>query len=111
MKTEESAIQNWETEQLIKLRKHRPDLVDRAIHQLVLENEDIRWSVVVGAYQDEQINLGKAAEFLGLSEMELRERFVELGIPLRVGAADVSEARAEVSAIRSWFSNPDKSEP
>jgi predicted HTH domain antitoxin len=111
VKIKEATAPGWETEQLIKLIENHPDIVNQAVHQFVLENEDIRWSVVVGAYQDEQINLGKAAEFLGLSEMELRERFVELGIPLRVGAADVSEARAEVSAIRSWFSNPDKSEP
>jgi hypothetical protein len=47
--------------------------------------------------------LGKATEFLGLHELELRERFLELGIPLCLGAADVAEARAEVEAVRSWY--------
>jgi predicted HTH domain antitoxin len=64
--------------------------------------------MVVGAYQDKQINLGKAAELLGLTEHELRDRFVELGIPLRIGSADLAEARAEVAAIRAWF--PDKTD-
>lgn len=41
-------------------------------------------------------NLGKAAELLGLHELELWERFLELGIPLRVGSADLAEARAEI---------------
>jgi len=47
--------------------------------------------------------LGKAAELLGLYELELRERFVKLGIPLRFGPADLAEAQAEADAIRSWL--------
>ena len=76
------------------------------------ENEQIRWSVVVGAYCDGQINLGKAAELLQVSELELRQRFIELGIPLRVGPADVAEARADVEAVRAWFaSDADEESP
>jgi predicted HTH domain antitoxin len=60
---------------------------------------------VVGAYEDRQINLGKAAELLGVTELELRQRFIELGIPLRVGPADLAEARAEVEAVRVWFAD------
>jgi hypothetical protein len=55
---------------------------------------------VVNAYLDEVINLGKAAELLGLHRLELRERFVELGIPIRPGAATRAEVQAEVAAIR-----------
>jgi predicted HTH domain antitoxin len=71
--------------------------------RLVQENENIRWSVVIGAYQDKQINLGKAAELLGLTAFELRQRFIELGIPLRIGPVDLAEARAEAEAVRAWF--------
>jgi predicted HTH domain antitoxin len=99
-------LENWEIDQLLKLRERQPDLIDPALQRLVHENPDIRWSMVIGAYQDRQINLGKAAELLDLTELELRERFVELGIPLRIGSADLAEARAEVAAIRSWF--PDR---
>ena len=63
--------------------------------RLVQENENIRWSVVIGAYRDKQINLGKAAKLLGLTEFELRQRFIELGVPLRIGPVDLAEARAE----------------
>ena len=48
-------------EQLLKLCDQQPELVAQAIHRLVENDEDIRRSVVVGAYRDEQINLGKAA--------------------------------------------------
>ena len=62
---------------------------------------------IVSAYLDEEINLGKAAEMLGLHELELRERFETLGIPLRVGPENKAEARAEVNALNSWFSLDD----
>jgi predicted HTH domain antitoxin len=66
-------------------------------------NPDIAWSLVVSAYLDEAINLGKAAELLGFHELELQEKFMELGIPLRIGPANLAEARAEVQALDSWF--------
>jgi predicted HTH domain antitoxin len=105
MKAMANTVYEWEIKQLFKLKERQPELMEQAIHQLVRENEDIRWSVVVGAYQDGQINLGKAAELLGLPEMELRARFIELGIPLRIGPTDLAEARAEVEAVRAWFAD------
>jgi predicted HTH domain antitoxin len=100
-----TVLQGWEIDQLLKLRERQPDLLEPAVKRLVQENEDIRWSVVVGAYEDKQINLGKAAELLDLPEIELRDRFIDLGIPLRVGPSDPAEARAEVEAVRAWFAD------
>ena len=96
-------LQGWELDQFLKLRERQPDLLAAVVLRLMQEDKDIRWSVVVGAYQDEQINLGKAAESLELTELELRQRFIDLGIPLRVGPADLAEARAEAEAVRAWF--------
>jgi len=76
------------------------------LHSLWRENEALHWSLVVRAYQERQINLGKAAELLGLHELELQERFVELGIPLRLGPADLAEARAEAEAVGAWYGRP-----
>jgi predicted HTH domain antitoxin len=103
MEANASVLQGWELDQLFKLRERQPDLLEPIIRRLVQENESIRWSMVLGAYQDGQISLGKAAELLDLTEVELRKRFVELGVPLRVGPADLAEARAEVEALRAWF--------
>ena len=94
MEANAGVLQGWEVDQLFKLRERQPDLFELVVQRLVQGNEDIRWSVVIGAYQDRQTNLGKAAELLGLTELELRQRFIELGIPLRIGPADLAEARA-----------------
>jgi len=102
-----ASVQGWEIDQLFKLHDQQPGLMEEAIRRLMREDQAIRWSMVVGAYQDEQINLGKAAELLGLAEVELRQRFIELGVPLRVGPADLAEARAEVEAVRAWFADSD----
>lgn len=79
-----------------------------AMHQSVIERssqEDrcLRWSMIIDAYHNGDINSGKAAELLGLHELALREWLIELGIPVRIGAFDLAEAQAETDAISNWF--------
>jgi predicted HTH domain antitoxin len=93
----------WVLQQLVKLRAQRPELVDTAITRLMQQDQELRSSVVLSAYQEGQINLGKAAELLGVHELDLRERFIQLGVPLRIGPATLAEAQAEVDALASWF--------
>jgi predicted HTH domain antitoxin len=50
------------------------------------------------AYLSEEISLGKTADLLGLSRFEVQERFLRLGVPLRLGPATLEEARAEIDA-------------
>lgn len=101
--------QIWTLEQLLKLRRYRPEMVDQAIEEMLERREELRWAVVVGAYLDEEINLSKAAELLGMHRLELQERFIAQGIPLRMGPATVEEARAELSAIEAWNAEAEKS--
>lgn len=93
----------WLIENLRNLYQEHPDLISPLLHNLLAENDELRWTLVVKAYQNREINLGKAAEFLGLHELELKDRFLELGIPLRLGPIDLAEARAEVEAVRAWY--------
>lgn len=97
---------HWEMEQLSKLSQIRPDLVGPALRRLLADDDELRWAVVIGAYLDRQINLGRAAERLQMHELELRERFAKLGIPPRLGPADVAEAQTEVDVMRTWFTIP-----
>lgn len=105
IETKTDVVAAWQIDQLVKLWQQHPDLLEPIVQRLMQENEELRWSMVVGAYQDEQINLGKAAEMLDVSELELRQRFIELGIPLRVGPVDLAEAHSDVAAIRAWFAD------
>jgi len=94
--------ESWLLGQLIKLQRSQPSLVQRALQRLLDEDKDLRWSVVVNAYLDEEISLARAASLLGVHPLELRERFIEKGIPLHLGPADKADAQAEVDALRAW---------
>ncbi len=94
--------ENWQLRQLIKLDRSQPALIRRALNRLLEEDEPLRWSVVVGAYLDEEISLARAAAMLQLHPLELRKQFIAKGIPLRLGPEDIADAQAEVDAIRSW---------
>ena len=94
--------QAWLYNQLLKVRQYRPALVDQAIEDLLDQQTELRWLVVVGAYLDEEINLGRAAELLNLHRLELQEKFLAQGIPLRLGVETIGEAQAEMAAIRHW---------
>lgn len=91
-------MQAWTFNQLTKLRRYRPELVDQAISEIMARHHELRWLVVVGAYLDGDINLGKAAELLGMHRLELQDKFMTQGIPLRIGSQTPDEAKAEVDA-------------
>lgn len=94
--------EGWPLEQLIKLQRSQPSLVQRALQRLLDEDEELRWSVVINAYLDEEISMARAASLLGLHPLELREHFMEKGIPLRLGPADKADAQSEIDALRAW---------
>lgn len=54
---------------------------------------------VLRSYLNADINLGKAAEELGLSRLELQDRFLRLGVPLRIGPSSMEEALREIAAL------------
>lgn len=98
-----AVVSTWAFDQLIKLRKREPELVNTAVERLVEQDEGLRWSMVVNAYLDEEISLSKAAELLGMHPLVLQERFLQMGIPILLGPATVAEAQAEIEAARTWM--------
>ncbi len=100
--------ESWLIRQLANLQLRHPDMVNPVLERILDEDEALRWALVVNAYLDKQINLGKAAELLDMSEIDLRRKFAAMGVPIRHGPADVAEAQAEVDAIRSWFGENDR---
>ncbi|MCP4696748.1 MAG: UPF0175 family protein, partial [Gammaproteobacteria bacterium] len=59
-------MEAWTYHQLTKVRQYRPELVDRVFDKFLAHQPELYRLVVVGAYLDGEINLGKAAELLGL---------------------------------------------
>lgn len=98
-----AVLASWVHHQFDRLAETRPDLVEPVLGRAMREDEQFRWAMVVGAYLDEEINLGKAAELLGVHRLELQRQFVEKGIPLRLGPATAEEAQAEVGAWTAWM--------
>jgi len=90
-------------DQLVKLRHQQPELVHKAIFQLFQYDPQLRWSLVLGAYQDDQISLSKAAELLDLHALELREKLIQLNIPLKLGPINMVEAEEEIAVTESLF--------
>ena len=95
----------WPLQQLVKLQRSQPALVGRVLGRLLDEDAGLRWSLAVSAYLDEEISLARTAALLGLHPLELRQRFIEKGVPLHLGPVDEADAQAEVDALRAWKRN------
>ena len=87
----------WQIRQLEKLGEVEPTLVDEAFERLLAQEPALREKVVLGAYLDGDINLGKAAELLGVHSVALRKDFLERGIPIRVGSESEESLKAEMT--------------
>lgn len=72
--------------------------VERGRQEQEIADPDVK---ALRAYLDDEISLGKAAELLDLHRLQLQERFLRLGVPLRLGPATLEEAREEIRVARS----------
>jgi predicted HTH domain antitoxin len=91
---------SWAVEELVKLSEIQPEMVESALEQIWKVKPDIYKSVVIGAYLDEKISLGKAAELLEITRIELQRDMEERGIPIRVLLS--RDVIAEVEALKKW---------
>ena len=90
----------WEVEELCKLSKIQPEILEVALKELWQRNPTLYKSVIIGADLDEKIKLGKAAELLGVHRLELQKELREKGVPIRGPSKE--DVIAEVEAIREW---------
>ena len=91
---------SWAVEELIKLSEIQPEMVESALEQIWKVKPYIFKSVVIGAYLDEKISLGKAAELLEITRIELQRDMEGRGIPIR--ALSNRDVIAEVEALKKW---------
>ncbi len=54
-------IERWQLGQVLKLYQEQPELVNRAFDDLFREHSDLWRAVVIDAYLDREINMGRAA--------------------------------------------------
>ncbi|AHF81390.1 UPF0175 family protein [Thermococcus paralvinellae] len=83
----------WLISEFEKIAALNPDKVIR----LLKKDKELFWEVVVSAYLDRKISLGKAAELLGMTREELIEEFHKRGIPIRKLSKE--DVIAEVEAL------------
>ena len=69
---------------------------DRII-TLLKKDKELFWEIIVSAYLDKKINLGKAAELLGITREELIKEFHKRGTPIRKLSKE--DVIAEVEAL------------
>ncbi|MFH1318641.1 MAG: UPF0175 family protein [Candidatus Omnitrophota bacterium] len=90
----------WEVEELSNISEVQPKIVENALKSLWGNNPELYKMIVINAYIDGKINLGKAAEFLRISRLELEKELRVKGVPIRqLSREDIS---AEVEAIKEW---------
>jgi len=93
----------WEVDELHKLSKIQPEIVEPALKELWQRNPTLYKSVVINAYLDSKINLGKAAELLDMHRLELEQELRGKGIPIR--SISKEDIVAEVEALQEWKKN------
>ena len=67
-----------------------------------LEGSQDVYDLVIGHYLADVISLGRAAELLNLPWLDLRNRFIRLDVPTKLGAEDENEALSESRASRQF---------
>jgi hypothetical protein len=61
-----------------------------------------RYNLVMAHYMAGAISLGRTAELLGLSWLDLRTRCLRLDVPLRTAPADLGQASTDVETTAAW---------
>lgn len=90
----------WEVEALKKVGELQPEIIEEILEDLWRRRPELYRSVIINAYIDERINLGKASELLRISRMELEKELKAKGIPVR--HLSTEDIIAEVEAIEKW---------
>ncbi len=65
-----------------------------------------KYNTIRAHYLGGAISLGRVAELLGVSWVDVRTRFLRLDVPLRLGPVSVEDALNEVATALKWRSAP-----
>jgi hypothetical protein len=62
-----------------------------------------RFDAVLAHYLAGSISLGRVAELLDLSWLDLRTRFLRLDVPIRSAPRDLAKAQADIEGAETWM--------
>ena len=92
----------WEVNQLVKARLF-PDeqsVLRSAMRSLFEAKPDLKRKMVVAAYTNGDISIGKAAQILGVSQEEMKDIVRETGAQIHLGPLTVDELKQDVANAR-----------
>ena len=95
----------WPVKQLDKVLKIEGERAEERVLRLLDHDKVLKEKLIMGAYIDGDINLGKAAELLNELPVASRKRWQERGIPLRLGPNSVEVILAEWRAAHTMQTN------
>jgi hypothetical protein len=75
-------------------------LADEGVAEI--QDEQQKCNLILSHYLAENINLNRSAELLGIPWLDLRTRFLRLGIPLRVAPTNLEELTSEIEGASEW---------
>ena len=87
-------------DQLQKMAQADSNTIEPLFDMLLQRVPELWRKLVVGAYLDDAINLGKAAKLLGVHPVELRREFIKEGIPVKIGVESVAQAKADAEVLK-----------
>ena len=92
----------WEVNQLVKARLFTDEqsVLRSAMRSLFEAKPELRRKMVVAAYTNGDISLGKAAQMLGVSQEEMKYIIRETGGQIHLGPLTVDELKQDVANAR-----------
>jgi predicted HTH domain antitoxin len=92
----------WEIDQLVKARLF-PDeqsVLRSAMRSLFEAKPELKRKMVVTAYTNGEISLGKAAQIMGVSQEEMKDIIRETGGQINLGPLTIDELKHDVANAR-----------
>lgn len=99
-----SKVADWKVQQLVKAGIYPSEgvVIDNALRALFQLEPKAKEKVIISAYNEGEISLGKAAELLGVCQEEAKEILHRSGIRLQLGPETIEEAKMEVETLADF---------
>ena len=93
------SLTQWEISRLVKDRifPDEQSVLRSAIRSLFEARPELKRKIVLSAYREGEISLGKASELMGVCQEEMKEIIVESGGEIYMGPETLEEIRQDIA--------------